>query len=433
MKQYVRVDEDQSVLKIHVIHSGGHGYYLHGAEVGTELELPGQWTGPAASSLGLNGQVQPEGFGEVMGGRHPANGQVLRLNRGAVGVSGFDLTFCAPKSVSLLHALAPREIAEAAEAGHRAAVEDASAYLSRHGIGVCRGGGESRQLLPSTGMVAGEFRHRVSRAMDPHLHTHLVAANVAHGPDGRWSAVDGRRLFAHLRAGGRLYQSRLRLELSQRLGAGWDVRPSGLGDVVGVDPSLRRLFSQRQAAIEEFVAVRGSSGQTASTGAFYATRPEKDLNAGLDELVGTWKQRASDFGFDLSELSGVVGRGRIGHGSPGIDADRLAEGLVPRSGGTLARRDLVAAVAASAVGGATVGGVERVVDRITEAVNPDRTRLTAREPRWPADEVVRLARGEERIDSLVNAPLSTEPVERGRMERSPWRGRGRGRGMELGR
>jgi conjugative relaxase-like TrwC/TraI family protein len=110
MKQYVRGHEAPDVLKLHVVHAGGHGYYLEGHRSGTDLELPGIWSGPAASALGLSGPVEPDRFDQVMGGNDPRSGTQLRQVRGPSGVEAFDLTFCAPKSVSLLHALAPGEI-----------------------------------------------------------------------------------------------------------------------------------------------------------------------------------------------------------------------------------------------------------------------------------------------------------------------------------
>jgi len=428
------------VLKVHVVHEGGHGYYLEGREQGTELEEPGRWAGPASAGLGLAGTVERPAFERVMGGADPRSGEPYRAGRGSRGVAAYDLTFCAPKSVSLLHALAPREIAEATGEGHHRAVADAAAYLSRQGVGVRRVAGGSLSLLPSTGMVAGEFRHRVSRALDPHLHTHLVAANLACGPDGTWSALDSRRLFAHLRAAGGVYHSRLRLELSDRLGAAWEVRPSGLGDVVGVDPALRRLFSQRTAAIDEYVATRrGGRPDRVSV----ATRPDKELQRPLASLTASWRQRADDLGFDLGELSRVVGRHRSAPdravaGRP--DPDRLADRLAgARPGAVLARRDLVAAVTAASVAGAEGPVVEAVVDRIAAGVAPDGSLARAREPRWRAGEVERLARRDG--PSLVAGLGGPEDRSRGRPSpggllaaaRAVGRERGRGRHDGLGR
>ena len=70
----------------------------------------------------------------------------------------------------------------------------------------------------------------------------------------RWSAVDGRGIFDHLRAVRGIYHARLRMELGGRLGVAWDVPRSGMGDVRGVDPRMRHLFSQRSAAIAEYAA-----------------------------------------------------------------------------------------------------------------------------------------------------------------------------------
>ena len=90
--------------------------------------------------------------------------------------------------------------------------------------------------MPSTGMVAGNFLHRTSRALDPHLHTHLVVANVAEGVDG--ALVDGGQQ-ADLRPppGGPARST------TPACGWSWPIasarrgrcRPTGLGDVVGVD------------------------------------------------------------------------------------------------------------------------------------------------------------------------------------------------------
>ncbi len=246
------------MLKLHVIHREGHHYYVNelvpGRAEGTGVagEESGRWTGAGSTVLGLEGVVTAETFDPVLNGRHPDDARPLRRPAGPGEVAGYDLTFCAPKSVSVLHLLAPSELATAVGAGHNAAVAEASAYLGRSAVGVRRAHRGQVAFLSSTGAVAGQFLHRTSRALDPHLHTHLVVANVAQGVDRAWSAVDSRRLFGHLGAAQALYHARLRLELSERAGVTWEVPPTGLGDVVGVDRRLCRLFSQRSAAIDEF-------------------------------------------------------------------------------------------------------------------------------------------------------------------------------------
>ena len=84
---------------------------------------------------------------------------------------------------------------------------------------------------PASGLVVGLFRHRTSRVGDPQLHTHAVVANLGRGPDGRWSTLDGRRLYAQARTASFVYQAVLRSELSRELGVQWTVVRRGASSV----------------------------------------------------------------------------------------------------------------------------------------------------------------------------------------------------------
>ena len=78
-------------------------------------------------------------------------------------------------------------------------------YLERHGIGVRRDHNGTDRYQAVGGLVAVAFEHRMSRADDPNSHTHVLVQNAAQGPDGRWTAVDSDRLYAHLMAADHLY------------------------------------------------------------------------------------------------------------------------------------------------------------------------------------------------------------------------------------
>jgi conjugative relaxase-like TrwC/TraI family protein len=439
------------VLRIHVVRQGGHLYYVNhlvpGRAEGTLVagEEPGVWSGPGAKALGLAGTVAAPAFGEVLNGREPRSGAPLRVSAGERSVAGYDLTFCAPKSVSLLHLLAPGEMAGEVGAGHHAAVVEAADYLQRAALGVRRTRGGCTSHLPSVGMVAGRFLHRTSRTLDPHLHTHLVVANVTQGVDGLWSAVDARRMFAHARATQSIYHARLRMELSDRLGVSWLVSPTGLGEVVGVDTTLRRLFSQRSADIEEYSIRRsGPAPATRTRGAFHATRPDKDRNRTVDSLKTEWKQRARDFGYHLGDLTCVVGPKREMGSIPEIDGDRVRDGLgrLALRNRAVAVRDVVAVIAAASTGGARTEFVEAVAARMVEAAGPPqtRTRPTDRaaalhavrggldaEPRWAASDVALVAtRQPEQLLAPAAYPTGFGPfrgagVERGGTTPAPIR------------
>ncbi len=80
--------------------------------------------------------------------------------------------------MSVLYALAPEETAASLTASHEEAVRAALAYLEEAAVAVRRGHGGER-VEAAEGLIAAAYRHRMSRALDPQLHTHVVAANLA--------------------------------------------------------------------------------------------------------------------------------------------------------------------------------------------------------------------------------------------------------------
>jgi hypothetical protein len=255
-----------------------------------------------------------------------------------------------------------------------------------------------------------------------------VVANVAQGVDGRWSTVDGRRIFAHARAAGSVYHARLRREITDRLGAAWVAGRSGPGDVGGVDQTLCRLFSQRSAGIDEYLARRTGPRPAGRRVAALATRPDKDVTVTVEALRDEWRRRAGDFGFDLGDLTRVVGLGRDDPLRPVVDRDRLVEqlGLLSGRRRTLAHRDVVAAVAGAALRGASSDAVEAVAARVVGATGApcpvagpdggDRRCGPSTEPRWAAGDVAR---------AVARRPgLLAPPVDRPSPVHTPVRGTG---------
>jgi conjugative relaxase-like TrwC/TraI family protein len=183
------------------------GYYLEqvaqGREdyYGGEGEAPGQWAGSGARVLGLDGRVEDQGLARLLGACDPSSGEELRRPMSDGAVAGFDLTFRAPKSVSILWGAGEPDVACEVREAHDCAVERALGYLEREACLARRGHG-GHQHVRGDGFVAAAFRHRASRAGDPLLHTHVVVGNLTRGPDGRWTALDGRLLYRHAKTAG---------------------------------------------------------------------------------------------------------------------------------------------------------------------------------------------------------------------------------------
>ncbi len=239
-----------------------------------EGESPGQWVGSGSAELGLRGQVGSDEILRLLAGQDPAAGAPLRGELKPGTVAGFDLTFRSPKSVSILFGVGGPALSGELRAGHDAAVAAALAYLEREACVVRRGKGGTVEL-PGSGFVAAAFEHRASRAGDPLLHTHVVVANVARGPDGRWTALYGRKVYAEAKTAGFLYQAVLRDELTRRLGVDWEPAHNGVADVRGVPRSLIEHFSQRRHEILDAMAARGERSARAAQIATLDTRRAK--------------------------------------------------------------------------------------------------------------------------------------------------------------
>jgi conjugative relaxase-like TrwC/TraI family protein len=196
-------------------------------------EAPGEWTGRGAAALRLAGQVEAAQFNALMAGLDPSDEALerrLRDSRGEPKVVGFDLTFSAPKSVSVLFAAGDEQTAGQLIAAHESAVRAALEYVEDTAVKVRRGQGGAI-IEPGEGVIAAAYRHRMSRSLDPQLHTHVVCANVARGPDGRWTALDGRHLYEHAKTAGYLYQAHLRAEVRERLGLEWGPVTKGAAEL----------------------------------------------------------------------------------------------------------------------------------------------------------------------------------------------------------
>jgi conjugative relaxase-like TrwC/TraI family protein len=217
-------------------------------------ERPGVWWGHAAAELGLAGESRREDFRAVMAGRDPRSREPLGRRLRSDGVRGFDLTFSAPKSVSVLSAVCGGEIERAIVQGHDAAVRAVMQVVEERATTRCGRNGVYR--VDVAGMAALLVRHRTSRALDPQLHTHAVLAAKVKSADGLWRALEATMLYRDQRALGALYQAALRAELTMRLGVVWGPVEKGQSEIAGVSPRLLEAFSRRAEQVRDAVATR---------------------------------------------------------------------------------------------------------------------------------------------------------------------------------
>jgi conjugative relaxase-like TrwC/TraI family protein len=379
------------MLSIGKLGRGQEGYYLQAVARGVEDyylgsgEAPGRWIGGGCGGLGLSGRVDAEALRAVLDGRTPAEPErSLIWHRRPDRLPGYDLTFSAPKGVSLLFALGGPELMLEVRRAHDAAVAAALGYLERE-AGEVRRGKDGVVRLPGGGFVAAAFRHRTSRAGDPQLHTHVLVANMTRGADGRFSALDGQQLYAQAKTAGTLYQAALRHELRE-LGLAWAVRDNGLAELAGVPHRVLRAFSRRRVEIEAAMAERGSTSRAGAQAATLATRKAKDYGVRPESLAAEWHARADALGFDARARTGLLEQLPAQLPEP-ADLLRASAELLSPSGltakaSTFGRPDAIRGWCVRLPQGAAVTEVEALADRLL--VCPDVVTLGAPVPRVPA-------------------------------------------------
>lgn len=194
-------------------------------------EPPGRWWGSGCDAVGLEGEVEPGQLRRILDARHPHIGQVLGRPFGDVSARGFDATFSAPKSVSVLWALSPDPWVRAEVlAAHDVAVRATLAWAEQHGA-LTRRGKDGVDQVDTRGLVVALFRQHSSRTADPQLHTHAIIWSKVQDPTGRWLALDARWLKYQQRSIGWVYDAALRVELSARLGVAWEPVVRGQADM----------------------------------------------------------------------------------------------------------------------------------------------------------------------------------------------------------
>jgi conjugative relaxase-like TrwC/TraI family protein len=411
------------VLSVGKLALGQQQYYLDTVARGLEeyytgaKEAPGVWVGSGSALLGLAGEVDAETLGRVLEHAHPGGVYRLTAPRSVPVVAAYDATFSAPKSVSLLHALGPPEASNEVRNAHDAAVAAALPVLEQVACRVRRGRG-GHTVIDGDGFVAAAFRHRTSRAGDPQLHTHVVIANLAHAAsDGRWTALDGRPLYAWCRPVGYLYQAHLRWELTRRLGVEWGPVRNGIADIAGIPRPVLREFSTRRREIEAHLEAHGQHSARAAQYATYATRTAKDTTVEAQGLIAGWRARADALGFDTYAVAAVLDRTAVVEppepGSAG--AERLyrwlagPKGLTARAS-TFGTREVIKAICSALPAGGRIDQVLDLVDRFLHsehvlAISTDLSAATIRrndgavisahtdEVRWTTPEMLQLEAG----------------------------------------
>lgn len=292
-------------------------------------EPTGHWY-MSAGQFGLVDGVEIDNliFRQLHAGEDPLTGeQIGKENAEGKRVCGYDAQFGAPKSVSVLWALADAETRAKIESIQERAVRVALDFAQQHAAQIRTG--HNGVIIEKVALMGATFQHGESRPTeredrshrsDPQLHTHTIVFNLGQGADGKWRALDGRPLMAMQKAMGAQYHAELARLLETELGVLVErhdlaeERHNGEFEIRGVPKDLVEFFSTRRQQIEQAMKAHGLETREAAAladdvalatrqGKTKETREEQLARWTIEaaELGGTWERiRAQTFGWTLS-------------------------------------------------------------------------------------------------------------------------------------
>ncbi|MBS1701778.1 MAG: relaxase domain-containing protein [Armatimonadetes bacterium] len=294
------------MLSIAKLAPGSQNYYLSLAREDYYSEMqnaPGSWMGKGAETLGLSGIVNSEILSSLFRGYDPSGSYSLIQEKGLEGrkhCPGWDLTFSAPKSVSVLWSQADQSLREKIEEAHKCAVAVSMEYLEANWAYTRRG--KAGRFKEKTTLIGARFDHGTSRSNDPQLHSHVLVLNLCTRNDGTTGTIFPRDLYRAKMAAGALF----RLELSTRLES-LGIRTERAKDsfeVTGIPKSLISEFSKRRQAIESELRNVGISSAVAASVAALTTRQKKS-NQFSKDLFQKWKITGKEHGWNEAKTKGL--------------------------------------------------------------------------------------------------------------------------------
>ncbi len=222
----------------------------------------GELYGKSLNHLSLRkDDLTHDNFVNLLEGINPITGEQLTAKRNDKSVPGFDFTFSAPKSLSIVVEAAKihdKNLASLLENLHDKAVNQTLNLIEKEHIKT-RIQKKKKTVVEYTGnMVASKFQHDISRALDPQLHTHCVTMNMTLCSDGKYRTLDMASLLKRgspiVKNLGKYYRQLLKQELQK---AGIEIettnKKENFFELKQVDKRLLDEFSKRRKAIENEV------------------------------------------------------------------------------------------------------------------------------------------------------------------------------------
>jgi conjugative relaxase-like TrwC/TraI family protein len=278
-----------------------HSVYYLDSQLGI-----GQWYGEGAETLSYRGEIFPEQLANAFAGLSPdGKRSLVQQQTGKQRQPAWDITFSAPKSVSVLWSVSEPAYRDRIERLVMNAAKRAIDYVDSEAL-IARRGKRGNYIEHAKGVYA-LCPHGTSRAQDPQLHVHALAMNLCLRADGTTGAIRSWDLYAHKMAAGAVFRIELAHLQQKELGLSIS-QDSWKFKVDGVPEKLCRELSRRRKAIETIAREEGWNSPRVLAELALRTRDGK-AEVSLDECFEHWQATAAKYGFTREAAEALISRG----------------------------------------------------------------------------------------------------------------------------
>lgn len=384
----------------------------------------GQWQGKGAEALGLQGEIKKEDFLNVIDGKAPDGSfEIQRSGEGQDHRAGVDLTFSAPKSVSIAsEVLGDARVREA----HDKAVAETMKYVENNYAQARQTKDGITERVDTGNLVIAKFQHDTSRELDPQLHTHAVVMNMTQREDGQWRALSNEELFNQKMLIGQVYRNELAKNLKER---GYSIQSDAKGffEIQGIDQKLREQFSQRKEQIDAKVQelkdtglYPGANDQKLREIACLGSRAAKK-NVDMNAVKESWNDRLKEQGTTKEQLRESIQKAtekakqheanRIEPKQTEYDGIRQAAKIRTEQESTFSKEDVLKTAGKLSIGEHRMSDLEKAFNEL----NKDKELKQLDKNVYTTKEMLKIERGivqkVQRGHNSVNAISSKKQVE----------------------
>lgn len=270
------------MIKVAKLTTSSWSYYTKPETLNSVVS--GIWLGNLAQHFSLTALENAQQIHALFSSSNPYTNEPLEASHRKTAV--YDFVFAAPKQVSILALVEENhDLNNLALKAHTSAVNGAFKFIEAT-ISVKRQSFNNHiRYVQTKGLLALAINHQLSRSLDPHIHTHLLIANLTTNNFKKYNALVSSLIFAIQEQVSRVYEFSLINALSSIPAI--DFKNSEIARLYS--KQVVNFYSKRRLQIQnELLTIKKATTNKVQEIAFLKTRPSKNV-VDLEKLQSSWR------------------------------------------------------------------------------------------------------------------------------------------------